>query len=127
MHCQHQQQQQQNQQQQQQNLVSCICSVAAVELFVRDCQSRVRKPGPGVTAVHAVSATTLWHGSSCCCTLLLHRTGAELGECYAVRARAQVYVEGLYEEELAQRAAAASMLCQLSKNAGNMQVRWPAC
>lgn len=35
---------------------------------------------------------------------------------------AQVYIEGLYEEELPQRAAAADMLCQLFRNSGNMQV-----
>lgn len=35
----------------------------------------------------------------------------------------QVYIEGMYEEELPQRAAAADMLCQLFKNSSNMQVR----
>lgn len=39
---------------------------------------------------------------------------------------AQVYIEGLYNEGLPQRAAAANMLCQLFKNADNMQVRLAA-
>jgi hypothetical protein len=34
----------------------------------------------------------------------------------------EVYIEGLYEDDLPQRAAAAGMLCQLFKNSSNMQV-----
>lgn len=34
----------------------------------------------------------------------------------------QVYIEGLYDEELPQRAAAADMLCQLFRISSNMQV-----
>lgn len=64
------------------------------------CRLGVTLAGPG--SGHSTAVVCPQHAVSCVCV--------------------QVHIEGLYEEELPQRAAAADMLCQLFRNSSNLQV-----